>query len=127
MTGLSREEATRLLAAQGLAFEAEGNGDLVARQIPEPGQSLSAGDLIRISIIDSPQAHESAVFTMPDLTGMSMRRAYFLTQELGLKADLAGYGKVVEQTPQAGVSVEKGTRVVLRGNQNSIMLAGGAP
>lgn len=125
VTGLSREEATRLLAAQGLAYESEGNGDLVALQVPAPGQSLSAGDIIRLTVTDAPRSGEASAFTMPDLTGMSMRRAYFMTQELGLRADLSGFGKVVEQTPMPGVTVSKGTSVVLRGNQANILVAGG--
>jgi cell division protein FtsI (penicillin-binding protein 3) len=125
VTGLSREEATRLLAAQGLAYESDGNGDLVSRQLPEPGQPLSAGDVIKLTVVDTPRASEGSTFIMPELTGMSMRRAYFMTQELGLKADLAGYGKVAEQQPAAGSSVSKGSSVTLRGNQGSIVLAGG--
>lgn len=125
VTGLSREEATRLLAAQGLAYESEGNGDLVARQVPAPGQSLSAGDIIKLRVTDAPRAGEAAAFLMPDLTGMSMRRAYFMTQELGLRADLAGYGKVVEQTPKPGSNVSKGSSVILKGNQSTILVAGG--
>jgi cell division protein FtsI (penicillin-binding protein 3) len=125
VTGLSREEATRLLAAQGLAYESDGNGDLVSRQLPEPGQPLSAGDVIKLTVVDTPRASEGSTFIMPELTGMSMRRAYFMTQELGLRADLAGYGKVAEQQPAAGSSVSKGSSVTLRGNQGSIVLAGG--
>ncbi len=126
VTGLSREEATRLLAAQGLAYESEGNGDLVTRQMPEAGQSLSAGDIIRLTVVDAPRPSDSGTFLMPELTGMSMRRAYFMTQELGLKADLTGYGKVVEQSPTAGTSVAKGSAVTLKGNQSTLLLAGGS-
>jgi cell division protein FtsI/penicillin-binding protein 2 len=125
ITGLSREEATRLLAAQGLAYESEGTGDLVARQNPMPGQPLSAGDIIKLSIVDAPRASDATTFAMPELTGMSMRRAYFLTQEFGLKADLSGYGKVTDQTPRAGTMVAKGASVLLKGNQGTILLAGG--
>jgi cell division protein FtsI/penicillin-binding protein 2 len=125
VTGLSREEATRLLSAQGLAYESEGNGDLVARQNPMPGQPLSAGDIIKLSIVDAPRAGDASTFAMPELTGMSMRRAYFVTQEFGLKADLSGYGKVAEQSPKAGTIVSKGLSVTLKGNQGTILLAGG--
>ena len=126
VTGLSREEATRLLAAQGLAYESEGNGDLVARQVPVPGAALSAGDIIKLTVVESPRSGDSNTFAMPDLVGMSMRRAYFMTQELGLKADLTGYGKVTEQNPAAGTSINKGSSVALKGNQSSILLAGGS-
>jgi len=125
VTGLSREEATRLLASQGLAYESEGNGDLVSLQNPEPGQPLSAGDVIKLSIVDAPRASDANNFVMPELIGMSMRRAFFMTQEFGLKADLSGYGKVADQTPKAGTMVSKGASVFLKGNQDTILLAGG--
>lgn len=125
VAGLSREEATRLLTAQGLAYKSDGNGDLVWRQSPEPGQSLSAGDIITLSIVDAPRASDANTFAMPALTGMSMRRAYFVTQEFGLETDLSGYGNVVDQTPKAGTMVSKGALVLLKGNQGTILLAGG--
>jgi cell division protein FtsI (penicillin-binding protein 3) len=125
VAGLSREEATRLLTAQGLAYKSDGNGDLVWRQSPEPGQSLSAGDFITLSIVDAPRASDANTFAMPALTGMSMRRAYFVTQEFGLETDLSGYGNVVDQTPKAGTMVSKGALVLLKGNQGTILLAGG--
>jgi len=127
VTGLSRDEAARLLTSQGLAFEAEGNGDLVAHQTPIAGQPLSAGDVIRLSIGDTPRSSNAATFEMPDLIGMSMRRAFFLTQEFGLKADLSGYGNVIEQTPSAGTIISSGSSVILRGNSQSMVLAGGKP
>lgn len=125
VAGLSREEATRLLTAQGLAYKSDGNGDLVWRQSPEPGQSLSAGDIITLSIVDAPHASDANTFAMPAFTGMSMRRAYFVTQEFGLETDLSGYGNVVDQTPKAGTMVSKGALVLLKGNQGTILLAGG--
>lgn len=125
VAGLSREEATRLLTAQGLAYKSDGNGDLVWRQSPEPGQSLSAGDIITLSIVDAPRASDANTFAMPALTGMSMRRAYFVTQEFGLETDLSGYGNVVDQTPKAGTMVSKGALVLLKGNQGTILIAGG--
>jgi cell division protein FtsI/penicillin-binding protein 2 len=124
VSGMTREEATRLLAAQGLAYEISGNGDLVSNQRPMPGESLSAGDAIRLTISDSPRAGTGNTLSMPDLRGMSMRRAFFLTQELGLKAELEGYGQVGDQVPQPGTSLSVGAQVSLRGNMNSIQMGG---
>jgi beta-lactam-binding protein with PASTA domain len=124
VSGLSREEATRLLTAQGLAYELDGSGDLVKSQRPMPGESLSAGDAIRLTIGESPRASSGKALNMPDLRGMSMRRAFFLTQELGLKADLEGYGQVGDQTPPPGTPLLVGAQVNLRGNMNSVQLGG---
>jgi len=124
VSGLSRDEATRLLAAQGLVYELDGSGDLVTSQRPLPGESLSAGDAIRLTVGESPRADKNKALQMPDLRGMSMRRAFFLTQELGLKAELEGYGQVSTQTPQPGTPLNSGAQVNLRGNMNSVQLGG---
>lgn len=124
VSGLSRDEATRLLAAQGLVYELDGSGDLVTSQRPLPGESLSAGDAIRLTVGESPRADKNKALQMPDLRGMSMRRAFFLTQELGLKAELEGYGQVGTQTPPPGTPLSSGAQVNLRGNMNSVQLGG---
>jgi len=45
---------------------------------------------------------------MPDLTGLSMRNALSRIEGKGLIIKLSGNGKVVEQTPKAGIVIEKG-------------------
>jgi cell division protein FtsI (penicillin-binding protein 3) len=45
---------------------------------------------------------------MPDLTGLSMRNALTRIEGKGLIIRVSGNGKVVEQTPSAGVVLEKG-------------------
>ncbi|NWF92679.1 MAG: transpeptidase family protein [Syntrophaceae bacterium] len=45
---------------------------------------------------------------MPDLTGLSMRKALSRIEGKGLIIKVSGNGKVVEQTPKAGIVIEKG-------------------
>jgi cell division protein FtsI (penicillin-binding protein 3) len=45
---------------------------------------------------------------MPDLTGLPMRRALSRIEGKGLIIRVSGSGKVAEQTPQAGMVIEKG-------------------
>jgi cell division protein FtsI (penicillin-binding protein 3) len=46
--------------------------------------------------------------TMPDLTGLSMRNALSRIEGKGLIVKVSGSGKVIEQTPRAGVPIERG-------------------
>ncbi len=45
---------------------------------------------------------------MPDLTGLSMRRAMSRIEGKGLIIKISGNGKVIEQVPKPGVLIEKG-------------------
>lgn len=128
ITGMTREEAGRVLSSQGLAFETEGNGDLIASQKPAPGEALSAGDVIRLGTSANPSNEkEGKVTSMPTFVGMSMRRAFFTAQELGLKATISGHGNVVEQSPKPGTPIAPGQTVSLRGNNSRVILTGGQP
>jgi len=51
---------------------------------------------------------------MPDLSGLGAREALRLLGRLGLTARVHGSGVVVEQTPEAGTPLERGTASVLR-------------
>lgn len=50
---------------------------------------------------------------VPNCYGMSAKDAVELLQQLGYRAVVTGYGRVVSQNPARGTVVKKGTRVVL--------------
>ncbi len=58
----------------------------------------------------------SGEFEMPDLKDLSLRKSLRLLQKKNLKVKFDGFGRVVEQEPAAGVSLEnrKECRLVLR-------------
>ncbi len=50
---------------------------------------------------------------VPNCYGMSAKDAVALLREMGYRAKVVGYGKVVSQQPKAGTTMKRGTKVVL--------------
>ena len=122
LSGLKREEAQQLLHAQGLGVQFDGEGDRVAGQQPATGQSLSAGDIIRLTLTQKlpvPTATQAKTdsITVPPVVGWSMRRAYYSLVEAGYKVQLSGQGQVQSQEPQAGSRMAKGAIIRLNGSR----------
>lgn len=59
----------------------------------------------------TPQVTETG--QMPDLTGMGARDAVYALQSAGLKANITGAGRVVDQSIEPGTPVAKGAKVDL--------------
>ena len=51
--------------------------------------------------------------SIPDVTGMSVKDAVFLLEELGLKVTINGKGTVVKQSIQPGMFIPKGSIIIL--------------
>jgi len=88
-------------------------GTLVVKKDPEfvpEGPGAEVGPLI-----DGVKVGKGiGTMVMPDLTGLSMRNAFSRIEGKGLIIKVSGNGKVVEQTPRAGIVVEKGDICYLR-------------
>ncbi|MGA8260237.1 MAG: PASTA domain-containing protein [Arenicellales bacterium] len=85
---------------------------------PAPGTRVKPGTDV-VLVIHSPHVNTA---TIPDLRGSSLKQAMAALEKLGLAARIRPgppapsanlSGKVAEQTPVGGTTVEKGTRVVL--------------
>lgn len=50
---------------------------------------------------------------MPDVTGMGLKDALFLLENIGLKVNIKGKGKVVKQSLSSGSTIEKGQKVTI--------------
>jgi hypothetical protein len=50
---------------------------------------------------------------VPDLTGLGARDAIFLLESLGLKAEVAGRGFVIDQSIKAGMTYREGEQIKL--------------
>lgn len=51
---------------------------------------------------------------MPDVTGMNVRDAIYLLESIGLAPRVSGKGKVVAQSIEPGITVEKGQKIDLK-------------
>ena len=57
--------------------------------------------------------YEPAHGRIPNCYGMTAKDAVEMLNEMGYRAVVSGYGKVLSQQPKAGTNAPKGTRVEL--------------
>ncbi|MBI4418437.1 MAG: PASTA domain-containing protein [Ignavibacteriales bacterium] len=105
--------ADRILRGQGLTTELYGRGRYVLRQSPEPGSRTTHGAVIKLVLRDEPSADPSGLITVPDIRGLSVRRAVNRLVLDKFDVALEGSGIVVHQTPPAGRKVAPGSTVRL--------------
>lgn len=117
VAGKSKNDAFAELSAAGFEpFEAKAefsstvDGGKVIRTDPAEGTSLN-GSSKRVGVI------LSTAVVMPDVQGRKVRDAKKTLEDLGLKVDVQVNNRnnatVINQSPQKGSRIEKGSRVVL--------------
>jgi serine/threonine-protein kinase len=115
--GKTKNDAFAELTAAGFEpfeakaeFSATVDGGKVIRTDPAEGTSLNAGSK-RVGVI------LSTAVVMPDVQGRKVKDAKKTLEDLGLKVDLQVNGRsnatVINQSPQKGTRIEKGTKVTL--------------
>jgi cell division protein FtsI (penicillin-binding protein 3) len=105
--------AEKILEGHGLKVEVFGEGDVVVRQSPEAGQRVEPGDAVKIMLMGQPKSDTNGMITVPDLRGMSVRRAVNRLVVDDLEARVEGSGVVVQQWPAPGTQVATGSTVRL--------------
>jgi cell division protein FtsI (penicillin-binding protein 3) len=117
---LSVQSAQSMLEKVGIATRVVGSGATVRRQVPEAGKSVAAGTTI--DLITAEEAQGARV--VPELRGMSLRRAVNALASEKLTAVLSGSGVVVSQYPEAGTPIGTGiTKVSVRCEPKQISTA----
>ncbi len=104
--------ASKIIEGQGLKCESFGKGDVVVRQTPEPGKRLEKGDVVKLALNEEETTSvQSGTIVVPDLKGMSLRRAInrLIVDDFDVKA--RGSGVVVSQYPAAGQKVNAGATI----------------
>lgn len=112
MLPIADAEAT--LSSFDLEIERIGDGAIVAQQIPAPGTKLTRGATVRLTTADVRTNLARGSVIVPDLRGLSLRRALTRLTLSGLDAYVEGSGVVVEQSIPAGVPVQSETRLIVR-------------
>ncbi|MEX2641028.1 MAG: penicillin-binding transpeptidase domain-containing protein [Balneolales bacterium] len=117
--GLSREDAKSLLESGGRSYTFEGTGAYVSRQIPQAGEQTGKQEEVRITLseVNSPK---TAMISdnhnrVPDVQGLSMRKALHLLTQAGYDIRLIGSGTVNTQFPEPGAQYVRGRTVTIRG------------
>ncbi len=114
VTSLKVEAAKTMLASNGFEAVLEGSGELVMRQSPAAGARQPRGSSISLVTGGAQAALPPGYAVVPDVRGLSIRRAMNRLSTLQLDVDINGSGVVAAQSPAAGEQVKVGTRVTLR-------------
>ena len=108
LTGLTEQEATKMLKDQSLNFRKVGEGETVTGQIPEAGQIVSGGSEIILYFGEEP---EKRTVEVPDLLGMTRQQASDAAGALGLYILVTGNTAVDTKVTVAAQSIPAGTKV----------------
>jgi cell division protein FtsI (penicillin-binding protein 3) len=107
---LDVKNAETILTKLGMTVRTIGTGTVVRHQVPEAGKSAIAGSLVQlITNEDADAGHR-----VPDVRGLSMRRAVNSLASYRLVAVVAGSGCVLTQSPEPGTPAKAGEKIFVR-------------
>ncbi|MDQ0286319.1 stage V sporulation protein D (sporulation-specific penicillin-binding protein) [Desulfofundulus luciae] len=108
VVGFPVADARWLLQERGLRSWSPGKTGLVTGQEPSAGKRVSPGTTVSLQIVTSQPPEQRVI---PDLSGLTVKKAGSILEELGLKFKASGSGVAVRQRPGAGSRVAPGTTV----------------
>lgn len=103
--GLSVSQASRKAKEDGFEPYLEGQGNVITRQVPQPGEEVLPGSHVYL------MAGDLRYVEMPDLSGWSLKEVKEWAEVFGLKLHVNGHGYVTEQDIKQGELVRPGTRI----------------
>lgn len=113
VVGFPVEEARKFLEETGFNPGAAGKQGLVTEQSPAGGSYLKRGTAVSIKASAYNKANPPADVLVPDLMGLTIRRAGFILNDLGLNFTSAGSGLAVGQSPRPGEKAPRGALVTV--------------
>lgn len=111
---LELEAATSTLSSLGLKVETTGDGTIVLKQAPAPGTRITKGETVRLATAGIATTAAGGYAIVPDLQGLSLRRAINRLTMVRLGVQVEGSGIVASQSVRAGEQAKAGTRIVIR-------------
>jgi cell division protein FtsI (penicillin-binding protein 3) len=94
LRGIDPEHARQIVEHAGLRIMVQGNGSFVATQTPAPGALID-----RLAVVTVGTAAPARPKTMPDVRGMSLRRALNILNACRIQPRISGSGIVRGQAP----------------------------
>lgn len=119
---LPLESARSILAGEGFAVQVEGTGMIVRSQNPAAGSRLGRGQEVTLSARGFSSTLPAGYAQVPDLHGLSMRRAMNRIATEQLSVELSGSGVVASQQPAAGSVVKTGSHIVVRCEPRTVLV-----
>lgn len=120
VTGLTKKDAEALLQKQQLPYKIQGNGDWITIQTPTSGTELTPDKKIKLTLSNSIAESEvqelpDGYSMIPDVGGMSMRKAMVMLNNRGFETEIIGSGTIYTQFPRPGDMMKQGRTVTIRG------------
>ncbi len=115
--------AKRILENCGLNCQIFGTGAIVVKQSPEPGKKIEKGESVSLILNSESITSSDGTITVPDVRGMSVRRAINRLMLDDLDVKVQGSGNVVKQAPEAGSRIRLGSSVILFCNHDGLSQA----
>ena len=115
--------AQKILESHGFKPQLFGKGDIVLRQSPESGRMLEKGEAVSLILEGAPAPAADGSVAVPDVRGLSIRRAMNRLVAEEFDVTVRGSGTVVRQVPAPGQRVRAGTGVVLECTPRPMMQA----
>jgi membrane peptidoglycan carboxypeptidase len=112
VTGLQLDVARKILESMGLGIQTFGEG-IVTKQSPRAGSLIERGMAVTLALNSGAHVVSADEVVVPNVRGMSLRRAVNRLAVDRLKAKVYGSGLVVNQMPDPGSAVSAGTAIVL--------------
>ncbi len=108
LVGFPVADARWLLQERGLRSWSPGKTGLVTGQEPSAGKRVPPGTTVSLKIATGQPPEQLVV---PDLSGLTVKKAGSILEELGLRFKASGSGVAVRQRPEPGSRVAAGTTV----------------
>jgi membrane peptidoglycan carboxypeptidase len=105
LRGMDLEAAKEVCSKYGCRVMVEGNGTIVSEELPAAGAELEYGGIVTL-VVSTP----SSARVMPDLRGMTLRRALNILNAYRIKPQIRGAGVVRSQSPAPNTQLPGSTR-----------------
>jgi cell division protein FtsI (penicillin-binding protein 3) len=114
VVNLKIDDAVATLHASGFEPDIQGDGAIVVGQSPAPGAVLGREARVAVKTRDGVAKVSGGVAFVPDIRGLTIRRAINSLAAQRLDAVVIGTGTVVGQSPAPGERLRQGASVILR-------------
>ncbi len=113
-TGSSLYEIIGDLDSKDLTYQVVGSGNTIVNQVPKGGSSIERGSEVILYVEKSEE--ESGMMPVPNVIGKTYAQASAELEDAGFSVATDGdpSGVVTSQEPRYGLSVAKGTEIVLK-------------
>lgn len=105
--------AAKVLAGWGLNYQIFGKGIMVVKQSPEAGKKIEKGESVSLILNSEPTTLSNGIITVPDVRGISIRRAINRLVADEFEVKVLGSGIVRNQVPRPGEPIQSGSSITL--------------